>query len=54
MIKIIHAKLIMCLIFSESDFFFCSVGLGEAKKRKVDIRLRKRHGTVERESAMYF
>lgn len=52
MIKIIHAKLIMCLIFPESDLF-CSLGLGEAKKRKIDIKLRKRHEAVERECNIF-
>lgn len=51
-IKIIHAKLIMCLIFPESDLF-CSVVLGEAKKRKIDIKPRKRYGTVERECNVF-
>lgn len=52
MIKIIHEKLIMCLIFPES-VLFCFWGLGEAKKRKIDIKPRKRRETVERECNIF-
>lgn len=41
MIKIIHAKLIMCLIFSESDFFFLFCGVRGSKEKESRYKTQK-------------